>query len=48
MNEKITIVMNGFYQLTAMEKLKLLDELNRYFESNYSEPIRKDNDQRFA
>ena len=40
MEENITLVFRGFLNLTAKEKLKLVDEINRYFDSNDREPIR--------
>ena len=48
MNENITIVFHGFLNLTGKEKLKLVEEINRYFDSNDREPIREENEQKFS
>lgn len=40
MNENITLVFHGFLNLTNLEKLKLVEEINNYFDSNNREPIR--------
>lgn len=47
MNENITIVMNGFFNLTMKEKMKLVEEMNNYFDSMNREPIRKANEIEF-
>ena len=47
MNENITQVFNGFLNLTNLEKLKLVEEINNYFDSNDRETIRKEHDERF-
>lgn len=47
MEENITIVFHGFLNLTNLEKLKLTEEINNYFDSNDREPIRADNEAKF-
>jgi hypothetical protein len=47
MEENITLVFNGFLNLTAKEKLKLVERVNDYFDSNEREPIRAENDLKF-
>jgi dTDP-4-dehydrorhamnose 3,5-epimerase-like enzyme len=48
MEENITHVFHGFLNLSAKEKLKLVEEINEYFDSNDREPIRAENDEKFA
>lgn len=47
MEENITLVFHGFLNLTAKEKLKLVEEINNYFDSNDREPIRAENEVKF-
>lgn len=47
MNENITVVFHGFLNLTGKEKLKLVEEMNNYFDSMYREPIREANELEF-
>ena len=47
MEEKITVVFHGFLNLSAKEKLKLVGEINKYFDSNNREPIREENESNF-
>lgn len=47
MEENITLVFHGFLNLTAKEKLQLVEEINNYFDSNNREPIRADNEAKF-
>jgi hypothetical protein len=47
MEENVTLVFHGFLNLTAKEKLRLTEEINNYFDSNYREPIRADNETKF-
>ena len=47
MEENITVVFHGFLNLTNLEKLKLTEEINNYFDSNNREPIRADNEAKF-
>lgn len=47
MDENITLVFHGFLNLSAKEKLKLVEEINDYFDSNDREPIRAENEARF-
>ena len=51
MEEKMTdnaaIVFNGFLSLPNLEKLRLVEAINEYFDSNDREPIRAAADERF-
>ena len=47
MNENVTIVFHGFLNLTAKEKLQLIEAINNYFDSNDREPIRAENETQF-
>jgi hypothetical protein len=47
MNENITLVFHGFLNLTNLEKLKLVEEMNNYFDSMNREPIRAENEAKF-
>lgn len=47
MNEKVTLVFNGFLNLTNLEKLKMTEMINDYFDSNDREPIRAANEVKF-
>lgn len=48
MEENITVVFHGFLNLPNLEKLKVVEMINDYFDSNDREPIRKENKERFA
>lgn len=48
MEENVTIVFHGFLNLTAKEKLRLVEEINEYFDSNDREPLRADREAKFA
>jgi hypothetical protein len=48
MEENITVVFHGFLNLPNLEKLKLVEMINDYFDSNEREPIRKANEEEFA
>jgi len=48
MDENVTVVFHGFLNLTAPEKLKLVESINEYFDSMNREPIREANTQAFA
>ena len=48
MENNITVVFHGFLNLTAKEKLKLVESINEYFDSNEREPIRAENEVEFA
>lgn len=48
MDENTTVVLHGFFNLPNLEKLKVVEMINDYFDSNDREPIRKQNDERFA
>ncbi len=47
MEDNITLVFHGFLNLSAKEKLKLIEEINNYFDSNDREPIRAANEAEF-
>ena len=47
MDEKLTLVFHGFLNLNAKQKLKLVESINEYFDSNEREPIRAKNDAQF-
>lgn len=48
MNENVTIVFHGFLNLAHLEKLKLVEAINEYFDSTDREPIRSENEAAFA
>lgn len=47
MEENVTLVFHGFLNLTGTEKLKLVEKINNYFDSNDREPIREENESKF-
>lgn len=48
MEENITVVFHGFLNLTMKEKLKLVEEMNDYFDYlDKREPIRTENEEEF-
>ena len=47
MEENVTLVFHGFLNLTALEKLRLTEEINNYFDSNDRDPIRRENEAKF-
>jgi hypothetical protein len=47
MEENVALVFRGFLNLTGKEKLKLIEEINVYFDSNEREPIREANEAKF-
>lgn len=47
MEENVTLVFHGFLNLNGKEKLKLIEEINNYFDSNNREPIREENEVKF-
>lgn len=47
MDENITLVFHGFLNLNAKEKLRLVEEINNYFDSNNREPIREEHETKF-
>ena len=47
MDENVTVVFQGFLNLKNLEKLKLTEEINRYFDSMSREPIRAENEEKF-
>lgn len=48
MEENITVVFHGFLNLPNLEKLKVVEMINDYFDSNNREPIRQANEEAFA
>jgi hypothetical protein len=48
MEENLTVVFHGFLNLTAKEKLRLVEEINNYFDSNNREPLRAAWEEKFA
>jgi len=48
MNENVTVVFHGFLNLAHLEKLKLVEAINEYFDSTDREPIRAENEAAFA
>lgn len=48
MEENITLVFQGFLNLTAKEKLGLVEAINEYFDSNERETIRAAWEEKFA
>ena len=42
------VVFHGFLNLPHLQKLKLVEAMNDYFDSNNREPIRKENEAKFA
>jgi len=47
MNDDATVVLHGFFQLPNLEKLKVVEAINEYFDSTEREPIRVRHDHRF-
>jgi aspartate carbamoyltransferase regulatory subunit len=47
MEENVTLVFHGFLNLSSKEKLKLIEEINNYFDSMNREPIREENENKF-
>ena len=43
LNENVTVVFHGFLNLTNLEKLKMVEAINEYFDSTDREPIREEN-----
>jgi len=48
MKENITVLFDGFLNLPNLEKLKLVEAINDYFDSNDREPIRRANEAKLA
>ena len=48
MSEDVTVVFHGFLNLTNLEKLKLVESINEYFDSMEREPIREANEKAFS
>jgi hypothetical protein len=48
MNKDITVIMNGFFKLPNLDKLKVVEAINEYFDSNDRGPIRAEWEKAFA
>jgi hypothetical protein len=48
MKDDVTVVFHGFLNLTNLEKLKLVESINEYFDSMEREPIREANEDAFT
>jgi len=48
MNEDVTVIFHGFLGLPNLEKLKLVEAINEYFDSMEREAIRARYDAEFA
>lgn len=48
MEENMTIVFHGFLKLPNLEKLKVVEQINEYFDSMEREPIRAAHEEAFA
>ncbi len=48
MKENISVLFDGFLNLPNLEKLKLVEAINDYFDSNDREPIRRANKAKLA
>ena len=48
MEENIAFVLQGFLNLTAKEKLRLVEAINEYFDSTERAPIRAAWEEKFA
>ncbi|MEO8650542.1 MAG: hypothetical protein ABI539_15370 [Acidobacteriota bacterium] len=47
MRDDTAIVFHGFLNLPNLDKLKLVEAINEYFDSNDRDPIRAANESRF-
>ena len=48
MSDNVTVVFHGFLNLSAREKMEMVEAINEYFDSNNREPIRAENDRAFG
>jgi hypothetical protein len=48
MNKDAIVLLHGFFQLPNLEKKKVVDAINDYFDSTDREPIRAGYDEAFA
>ena len=48
MNNDIAVIMHGFFKLPNLDKLKVVEAINEYFDSDNREPIRAGWDEAFA
>ena len=47
MDRDATVVLHGFFQLPHLQKKKVVDAINDYFDSMDREPLRAEHDHRF-
>lgn len=47
MNENIAVIMHGFFKLPNLDKMKVVEAINEYFDSTEREPIRARWDEAF-
>jgi len=48
MDNDIAVIMHGFFKLPNLDKLKVVEAINEYFDSNDREPIRAAWEKAFA
>jgi len=48
MTDDAAVVFDGFLNLPNLEKLSLVEAINEYFDSMERDPIRAENEKRFA
>jgi len=48
MTDDAAVVFHGFLNLPNLEKLSLVEAINEYFDSMERDPIRAENEKRFA
>ena len=48
MEDNVALVFHGFLNLPNLDKLKLTQEINRYFDAIERDPIRRENDEAFS
>ena len=48
MSDDVAVVFHGFLNLKNLEKLKLVESINEYFDSMERDPIREENEKAFA
>lgn len=48
MDKNTEVVLHGFLQLPNLQKLRMINVLNEYFDSNDKESVRAEHERRFA
>jgi hypothetical protein len=48
MDENTAVVFHGFLNLSGLQKLKLVESINEYFDAVDREPLRQKADEQFA